>query len=308
MGDDSALRALLATHPGLVRARSGREHNATLLIYTAANGVENYRQRTPGNIVRLAEILLDSGADVDATAKVYGGECTTFGLAATSGHPRAAGVQLQLLQLLLDRGARMEDGIGGGTFGAVLVCLGNGCPEAAAYLAERGARVRLAEAAGLGRRETVECLLASGSATQVEKNEALLHACAYGKTEITELLIRSGAELGATSGDDQTAAHQAVIGGHLETLRMLLPYNPPLEQQNAYGGTVLGQTLWSAAHGGDPDRYIAIIDTLLAAGAKRPDRHVPVNAQVDAFLASKGSRAEPAWHWFGEKPRQHRYL
>jgi ankyrin repeat protein len=229
-----------------------------------------------------------------------------LGLAATSGHLRAAGVQLQLqlLQLLLDRGAHMEDGVGAGRAGAVLACLANGCSEAAAYLADRGARVRLAEAAGIGRGEIVERLLETGSATQLEKNEALLYACAYGKTEIAELLIRNRAELAATSGDGQTAAHQAVIGGHLETVRMLLRHDPPLELQNAYGGTVLEQTLWSAAHGGNPDRYIAIIDTLLAAGAIRPDKHVPVNTQVDAFLASKGSHAEPAWHWFGEKPRR----
>jgi hypothetical protein len=26
-------------------------------------------------------------------------------------------------------------------------------------------------------------------------------------------------------------------------------------------------------------------------------------AEIDAFLLSKGSHPEPAWHWFGEKPR-----
>jgi hypothetical protein len=59
---------------GLARAKSDREHGGTLLIYTSANGVERYRQGTP------------------ATADVYGGGCTTLGLAATSTHPRLAGV------------------------------------------------------------------------------------------------------------------------------------------------------------------------------------------------------------------------
>jgi len=45
-----------------------------------------------------------------------------------------------------------------------------------------------------------------------------------------------------------------------------------------------------------------MIDALLAAGAKLPDRHVPTNAKVDAFLLDKGSRPEPQWHWFGESP------
>jgi hypothetical protein len=301
-GDEGRLRGSIAADPGLVYARSGREHGATLLIYTSANGVESYRQRTPENIVRIAEILLDAGSDLNAVAHVYDGACTTLGLVATSAHPRLAGVQLPLLQLLIDRGARIEDGIAGGKAGAVLACLGNGCPEAATYLADRGARVDLREAAGLGRLETVERLL-EGESTTTEINEGLRYASVYGQTAVAELLIRRGADLTTTTVDGQTAAHMAAIGGQLDTLKMLLEHNPPLEQRNTYGGTVLGQTIWSAGHGGDPDRYIAIIDALLAAGAQLPDKHVPVNPQVDAYLASKGSLPEPAWHWFGEKPR-----
>jgi hypothetical protein len=107
-GDEAALRALLAANPGLARATSDREHGDTLLIYTAANGVDGYRQRTPANVARIAQILLDAGADVEATADVYGGGCTTLGLVAISANPREAGVQLPLLQFLIDRGARVE--------------------------------------------------------------------------------------------------------------------------------------------------------------------------------------------------------
>jgi hypothetical protein len=71
-----------------------------------------------------------------------------------------------------------------------------------------------------------------------------------------------------------------------------------------FGGTVLGQTLWSAAHGGDPDVYIAILETLVAAGAKVPERHVPVNTRVNAWLAQHGSRADSSWYWYGEKPHR----
>jgi hypothetical protein len=302
-GDEAALSALLSADPGLARAKSERQHGATLLIYTSANGVEGYRQRTPANVVRIAEVLLDAGADLEATADVYGGGCTTLGLAATSTPPRLAGVQLPLLGLLLDRGARVEGEVGGNRQGAVLACLANGCPEAAAYLADRGARVQLAEAAGLGRREAVERLLGDASHTPAQLNEALRYACVHGQTEVAELLIGRGADLADGTGDGQTPAHMAVIGGHLETLKMLLAHHPPLEQQNAYGGTVLGQTLWSAGHRNDPDRYIAIIEALVAAGATLPERHVPIDSKVDAFLLGKGSRPEPAWHWRGEKPR-----
>jgi Ankyrin repeats (many copies) len=301
-GDEGALRELLTANPGLARERSEREHGATLLIYTSANGVETYRQHTPANIVGIAELLLNAGADIEAAAEVYGGRCTTLGLVATSAHPRLAGVQLPLIQLLLDRGARIEGESGGNGDGIVRACLNNGCPEAAAYLGDRGARILLADAAGLGRLRALEHLLADASYTSAQMSEALRYACAYGQTEVAELLIRRGANMTDTTRDGQTPAHMAVIGGHIQTLKMLLAHRAPLEQQNAYGGTVLGQALWSAAHGGDADRYIAMIDALLVAGAKLPDRHVPINAKVDAFLLDKGSRPEPQWHWLGENP------
>jgi len=88
--------------------------------------------------------------------------------------------------------------------------------------------------------------------------------------EVAKLLVERGADVAGGNADGQTPAHMTVIGGNLETLRALLEYGPPLEQQNAYGGTVLGQTFWSAAHGGDVIRFIAIIETLLAAGAVLP--------------------------------------
>jgi hypothetical protein len=76
-----------------------------------------------------------------------------------------------------------------------------------------------------------------------------------------------------------------------------------LEAVNSYGGDGVGQALWSAAHGGDAEAYIAILEALTDAGAKLPERHVPVNARVDAWLEAQGSHAEPGWHWYGEKPR-----
>jgi hypothetical protein len=65
-GNVDTLQSLLSENPALVRLRSTREHHATLLHYVAANGVEGFRQKTPKNAVHVAEILLKSGADVDA--------------------------------------------------------------------------------------------------------------------------------------------------------------------------------------------------------------------------------------------------
>jgi hypothetical protein len=60
----------------------------------------------------------------------------------------AAGVQTRRADLLLERGARMDAGI-------VCSCLMNGWPEAAAHLAERGARLDMEAAGGIGRLDFV---------------------------------------------------------------------------------------------------------------------------------------------------------
>ncbi len=309
-GDAAALKRMLREDPSLIRARSSREHGATLLHYVSANGVEGYRQRSPKNIVAIATLLLGAGAEIDMTADVYGGGCTTLGLAATSAHPRQAGVQIALLQVLLDRGAQVElPGIGGNRHGAVMACLANGCPEAAEFLADRGAKVGIEEAAGIGRLAEVKKFFGEDGAplhgvSAEEINSAFRYACFRGKTEVAKFLLERGTDPADHSGDGQTGLHYAVIGGQVETTEMLLKHNPPLEARNIYGGTVLGQTLWSAAHGGDAKTYIAILEELAAAGAKIPVRHISVNPRVDAWLAKHGSLVEPSWYWNGEKPRK----
>ena len=309
-GDVAALKRLLREDCTLVRASSTREHGATLLHYAAANGVEGYRQKTPKNIVKIAEMLLNAGAEVDATASVYGGGCTTLGLAATSVHPERAGVQEALLQTLLDHGATIEQlSIAGHGQGIVISCLANGQPKAAEFLANRGAHLDLAGATALGRVDLVKSLFAedgslTASATKEQLRNGFLYACGYGRTSVVEFLLDKGVDLSSHMGDGQTALHWAVIGGQLDIVKLLLRRNPPLESRNMYGGTVLGQTLWSAAHGGDPNVYIAILEALIAAGATIPEHHVPVNTRVNAWLASHGSRIEPSWYWYGEKPRR----
>jgi Ankyrin repeats (3 copies) len=287
-GDIATLRRLLSEDSKLVRATSTREHGSTLLHYVSANGVESYRQKTPRNIVEIAEILLRAGAEIDATANVYGGGCTTLALAATSVHPERAGVQEALLQKLLDHGASLE-------LVTLTSCLANGRPRAAGFLANRGARLDLGGAAGIGRLDIVKSLF--DDATKVQRDEGFLYASAYGRNSVVEFLLGKNADLAAQRRDGQTALHLAVIGGHLETVALLLTHRAPLETRNVHGGTVLGQALWSAAHGGDPEVYIAILEALFVAGAKIPERHTPVNALVDAWMSAHGSRAEPSWHW-----------
>ena len=296
-GKIAVLERLLREDPELVRARSTRQHQVTLLHYVAANGVEQYRQRTPKNIVRSAEILLAAGAAIDATAELYGGGATTLGLAATSVWPERAGVQEELMKLLLDHGAEIGDTVRG--------CLWNGQGKAAVFLADRGARLTLETAAGAGRLDVVKSYFGDDrKVSQPEMQSGFLMACAWGRKDVVEFLLDRGADLAWRRKDGQTALHWAVIGGNLNIVKLLLRRNPPLEAVNVHGGTVLGQTLWSAAHGGDPDIYIAILEALIAAGAQVPERHVPVNSKVDQWLERHGSRSEPSWYWSGEEPER----
>ena len=301
-GDEETLQRLLRERPELIRARSEREHRATLLHYVSANGVENYRQQTPQNIVRIAEILLAAGAVVDAEANVYGGGSTTLGLVATSAHPRQAGLQIALIQLLLDHGARMEHpNLAGNDHGAVFACLANGCPEAARYLADRGARLDLVAAAGVGRLDVVQRLVDQAEVSAREM--ALRYAAAYGNGHVVRFLLDRGLNVDAHTGDGETALFYSVLSGHLDVINLLLERGARPGVRTRYGGDVVGAALWRAGHGGDPDLYVTIIETLVAAGGQVPARHPPVNETVDAALARHGSVADPAQYWWGEEPR-----
>src|SRR5215813_7574887 len=198
-GDIATLRKLLRQDPDLVRERSMREHRSTLLHYVSANGVEDFRQKTPKNIVAITKLLLQAGADVNAESDAYGGRSTALGLTATSCHPQSAGVQIPLMELLIEHGA-IIDGPDSGS--GVNACLHNGRGQAAAFLADRGARLDLEGAAGAGRLDVVKSFFAEdGSlkppATQKQLHDGFAWACEFGRTEVVDFLLQHGIELDA---------------------------------------------------------------------------------------------------------------
>jgi ankyrin repeat protein len=267
-GNLNALENLLREHPDLARARSSRRHEATLLHYVSANGIEGYRQKTPANIVPIAELLLNSGADVNAIADLYGGS-TTLALVATSLHPERAGVQSALLQVLLDHGATIDAPNSRATL--VTACLANGRLQAAEFLARQGAKLDLEAATGLGRLEKVKTLFAESATNALLANErkerALLWACEYGRNSVVEFLLDRGVNIESQANTGQPPLHWAVIGAHADTITLLLNRGANLEAKNMYGGTALDQALWSARNG-DPAIDYAPIITLLKHGAK----------------------------------------
>jgi ankyrin repeat protein len=282
-GDLVRLQALLRRDPALIRAVSGRRHRSTLLHYVAANGVEDFRQITPLNIVAVARVLLEAGAGVDAPNHDYSGGGTALGLVATSVHPARAGVQLALMELLVGAGAAV-DGLPGG-WQPLSAALGNGCPEAAAWLADHGASLTFESAAGLGRLQVVEQGFDTDGRPRVSPREierAFHAACAYGHGDVARFLLDRGVDIAALDG--QTALHLAAHEGHLETVRLLLSRGAPLEVKNRYGGTVLDQTLWSAVHGDAGVDYLPIVEALIDAGAAvEPGRSTGIE-RIDAVL------------------------
>jgi ankyrin repeat protein len=269
-GDAVTLRRLLDESPELIRERSTRMHRATLLHYVAANGFEDYRQKSPKNAVEILEILLSAGAEVDAVADTYG-KSTTLSLVASSVHPKQAGAQIALLETLLDAGAGIDGILGEAS--PVLSALRNGRAEAAEFLSQHGARLDLEAAAGVGRLDVVETFFeADGApkapATKTQMESGFLWACEYGRNGVVDFLLQRGIDPHAQGHTGQTGLHWAVVGGQLATIKLLLERGAPLEAENRYGGTALGQALWSAVNGDPGINHVEIIDTLIDAGAK----------------------------------------
>jgi ankyrin repeat protein len=274
-GDIAALEKHLRQNPQLVAARSTREHRSTLLHYVSANGVEDFRQKTPKNIVDIAKMLLDAGADVNAESDAYGGRSTTLGLTATSCHPQAAGVQLPLMALLIERGA-IIDGPDGGS--AVVGCLHNGRGDAAEYLANRGAYLDLEGAAGVGRLDIVTRFFDGAGAlrppaTPKQMLDGFTWACEFGRNDVVDFLLRKGLQPDERVKAGATGLHWAAYEGHADTVSLLLERGAPVDPADqTYGGTPLEWALY--AWGNMPEREAArrsfyeVVALLTRAGAK----------------------------------------
>lgn len=292
-GDAERLREMLREDPELVHSRSARGHHATLLHYVSANGVEDVRQRTPPNVVEIATILLDAGAEVDAVADAYDKD-TALALTATSIHPLRAGVLIPLLELLLERGAFIDGAPGGGSI--VNACLANGRKLASEYLARRGATLDLEGAAGVGRLKLVRSFFdADGSlgpdATRAQMESGFIWACEYGRAAVADFLLGRGVDPNTYRQHKLTGLHWAAMSGDLDTVKAVLKHKPPLEARNVWGGTPLASAVWAAteADADDPARprgdWISVIEALLESGADVSSAEYPTgSASVDEIL------------------------
>jgi ankyrin repeat protein len=294
-GDEQTLAALLRQGPSLVKARSLREHRSTLLHYCSANGVEDYRQKTPANIVAVVRMLLDAGAEVNAESDAYGGRSTTLILTATSFHPERMGVQWALMELLLDRGAAIDVG----KSSDVVVCLRNGRGRAAEFLASRGARLDLEGAAGVGALDRVKVFIAEDGglqppATAQQLVDGFGWACEFGRVAVVEFLLSHGVRPDATSyPDGVTPLHWAALAGHPEIVRLLLARGADVNgRETRYGGTPVGWAVHGSGHHdgtSEGKRFYEVVDLLVAAGAEVGSL-VSADKRMMAALLGESSR------------------
>jgi ankyrin repeat protein len=237
-------------------------HGATLLHYVAANGVEHYRQRSPKNAPQVARTLLNAGAEVDALADMYGTRCTTMSLLVSSCHPANAGVQVELVNTLLDFGAAVEGPEPKKWGSPLMTALAFGYPPAAKALAARGARIEsLPAAAGLGRLDDARRLLPAADAES--RHKALALAAQHGHADVVRLLLDAGEDPDRYNPEGNhahsTPLHQAVCAGQAEVVRLLVERGARTDiKDKVHHGTPLG---W-AEHCGQPEiaEYLRLIE------------------------------------------------
>ena len=299
-GDITTLASMIRQNPHLVQARSAREHGATLLHYTAANGHEGYRQKTPPNAVEVARLLLECGAKADALAFMYGVDVTTMEMLVSSVHPHKAGVQVGLVDVLVDFGANPNGPSENGS--PLMTAFRFSYPAAADALVRRGARVdNVISAAALGRTDLLDAWVVNGETLadgvrlaavpwprlrpdpRRHLEYALTWAATWGRADAVELLLTRGVDANAKD-DDLPALHVAAARGHMQIVRLLIARGASLETRNSYGGTALGSTLWFAYNSPvDGVDYPAVLRELIQLGA-RTDAEPEMQRWIDEIL------------------------
>lgn len=253
-GDVSKLERCLAANPDLVRKRlespsawlrdtvgnalDGFFRQPHLLWFVAEDPVRN--NILPKNIAQVARTIIDKakheGADNLQEQLDYALQLVSFSWVA-----RKCGVQIELIDVLIDSGAALD----GNPDNAIV----NGNFAAAAHLVARGAKLTLATALCLERWDDVT-LLASPASTS-EKQFAFILAALRGKAEALRRMIDFGVDLDRPSADlysHATALHHAVSSGSLKAVKVLVQAGAALDTKDS---------AWNATPLGWADYYIA---------------------------------------------------
>ncbi len=263
-GNINALQNLLEAYPQLIYTRldiptEGYFKQPYLIWFVADNPIRN--KKLSSNIVDITRLLIETAKK--NTFNDYQ-HCIdyTLGLVSTGSVPRDCGVQIEMIDLLIDAGASPGGGIG---------ALAHGNIDAARHLIDRGGELSLATAVVLDMMEDIQRLL--NEATSTEKEIALMMAAFYGKTDILRLLIEHGVNVNAylspASGfhSHASALHQAVYSTSLDAVKALIEAGANLNAKDlVYGGTPLGWAMYMQTEETDQERvrkYAEIEEFLL---------------------------------------------
>jgi peptide-methionine (S)-S-oxide reductase len=262
-GNVSALERLLEAHPRLARERldsgEGYFRRPYLLWFVAENPVRN--DKLPGNIAQVARAIIQA-AEREGSEKMQEQLDYALGLVVSGRVPRECGVQLELIDLLIEAGATPDAGLGA-LFHR----------EVAAYerLLERGAPLTLAGAICTGREADVARLVSTASAA--DRQVALTAAALYGKARALGMLIGLGVDLnarGAEFGPHATALHHAVSSGSLDAVEVLVKAGADTRARDrVYKGTPLDWAEYYEQAQAEPSQWTRIAAYLRAAESAR---------------------------------------
>lgn len=103
--------------------------------------------------------------------------------------------------------------------------------------------LNLMDAVETGGVEIVRRLLYKGADVNNDRNiggdTALMHAVAYGFTDIAKLLLEWGAYMNARNNYGETALMWASRGGHIDTVKLLLDKGADVNAKDIYGKNAL---------------------------------------------------------------------
>ena len=251
-GDVATLEGFLAEHPVLVRDRltapgawlrdrsggalDGFFRKPYLLWFVAEDPVRI--GRLPGNIAEVTRAIVR--AAVRGRVKTLQAQLDyTLRLVSWSGVASECGVQIELIDVLVDAGASPE--------GCPDDALVNGHVAAAGHLLERGATLPLGTALLLGRWDDVTRLAEAASAR--ERQSAFVLAALNGKAEALRRMIALGIDVNSPSKDlyaHATPLHHAVCSGSLDAVRVLVEAGAGLRARDkAENATPLGWAEYS---------------------------------------------------------------
>jgi peptide-methionine (S)-S-oxide reductase len=251
-GNLSTLRHHLTTHATLACERL--EVPGDWLRAQVGEALDGYFQRpyllwfVTGNPVRQKRLAPNSALLAAAIIQAASRQCPgtlpdqldyALSLVSSGRVARESGVQLALMDVLLDAGARPD--------GALMPALAHCETAAAERLLQRGAVLSLLAAACTGRSNEVTRLLPTASAE--ERQAAFMGAALYGRAEMIGRLIASGVDLNAYGPpglhSHMTALHHAVSCGSLESVRTLVEAGADLRARDRlYLGPPLGWALY----------------------------------------------------------------